>query len=72
VFDAMDGVLGLVRFGRKQPGDELPAEIAALVEARAEARKNKQWAESDRLRDELAAKGWEVRDSKEGQKIRKL
>ena len=72
VFDEMDRVLGLIRFGRAKRDDEIPADIAALVEARAEARKNRQWAESDRLRDELAAKGWEIRDSKEGQKIKRL
>ncbi len=71
-FDEMDRVLGVVRFGRATGGDALPAEIAALVEARAASRAGKSWAESDRLRDELAAKGWEIRDSKEGQKVKKL
>ena len=72
VFDRMDSVLGVIRFGRVKPSDDLPPEVAELVAARAEARKNKQWAESDRLRDELAAMGWEVRDSKEGQKLKRL
>jgi cysteinyl-tRNA synthetase len=72
VFDKMDTVLGVVRFGRAQKDDGVPAEIQALVDARAAARTAKQWAESDRLRDELAAKGWEVRDSKEGQKVKSL
>ena len=72
VFDAMDSVLGLIRFGRASQGDYLPAPIETLVKARAEARANKDWKGSDRLRDELAALGWEVRDSKEGQKIKKL
>ncbi|MEI7945663.1 MAG: cysteine--tRNA ligase [bacterium] len=72
VFDKMDAVLGVVRFGREPKEDGVPAEIQALVDARAAARTAKQWAESDRLRDELAAKGWEVRDGKEGQKVKKL
>lgn len=72
VFDKMDSVLGVVRFGKAPQEDGLPAEIQTLVDARAAARAAKQWAESDRLRDELAAKGWEVRDSKEGQKIKSL
>jgi cysteinyl-tRNA synthetase len=72
VFEKMDTVLGVVRFGRAQKEDGVPAEIQTLVEARAVARATKQWAESDRLRDELAAKGWEVRDSKDGQKIKSL
>ena len=72
VFDKMDTVLGVVRFGRAQKEDGVPAEIQTLVDARAAARTAKQWAESDRLRDELAVKGWEVRDGKEGQKIKSL
>jgi cysteinyl-tRNA synthetase len=72
VFEKMDTVLGVVRFGRAQKEDGVPAEIQALVDARAAARAAKQWAESDRLRDELAAKGWEIRDGKEGQKIKNL
>jgi cysteinyl-tRNA synthetase len=48
---------------------ELPAEIAALAEARVQARLAKEWRKSDELRDELAARGWEARDTKDGQKI---
>jgi cysteinyl-tRNA synthetase len=48
---------------------ELPAEIAQLAEARAQARLAKEWRKSDELRDELAARGWEARDTKDGQKI---
>jgi cysteinyl-tRNA synthetase len=33
-----------------------------LADARLVARQNKDWAESDRLRDELAALGWTVKD----------
>src|ERR1700704_4715657 len=47
----------------------LPAEIAALAEARMQARLAKEWRKSDELRDELAARGWEARDTKDGQKI---
>lgn len=72
VFDALDAVFGLVRFGRSAREMALPPEIDALVKARAAARAAKDWAGSDRIRDELATKGWEVRDSKEGQKIKKL
>jgi len=72
VFDKMDTVLGVVRFGRAQKEEGVPAEIQALVDARAAARAAKQWAESDRLRDELAAKGWEIRDAKDGQKVKKV
>ena len=40
-----------------------PAEIVALARARAEARAARDFAESDRLRDEISAAGWEVRDA---------
>jgi cysteinyl-tRNA synthetase len=48
---------------------ELPVEVAQLAEARAQARLAKDWRKSDELRDELAARGWEARDTKDGQKI---
>ncbi len=47
----------------------VPPSITALAEARAQARLAKEWRKSDELRDELAAIGWEVRDTKDGQKI---
>ena len=47
----------------------LPPEIAALAEARVQARLAKDWRKSDELRDELSARGWEARDTKDGQKI---
>ena len=47
----------------------VPAEIAALAEARVQARLAKDWRKSDELRDVLAARGWEARDTKDGQKI---
>jgi len=67
VFRRMDEVLGVIFFGNEKKAAEIPAEIQALLDARAEARKAKNWAESDRLRDEIAAAGWAVKDSKEGQ-----
>ena len=70
VFRKMDSVLGVVFFGRAAKA-EVPAEIQALLDRRAEARKVKNWAESDRLRDEIAAAGWLVKDSKDGQSVTK-
>jgi cysteinyl-tRNA synthetase len=46
--------------------DDATAEIDALVHARLEARGARNWAEADRLRGELAARGVEVTDSKDG------
>ncbi|MEY2440412.1 MAG: cysteinyl-tRNA synthetase, partial [Verrucomicrobiota bacterium] len=50
---------------------EFPAEVATLVEARRAARLAKDWRKSDELRDELGARGWDVRDTKDGQKVTK-
>ena len=47
----------------------LPSEIAKLAEARVQARLAKDFRKSDELRDEMSARGWEARDTKEGQKI---
>jgi cysteinyl-tRNA synthetase len=49
--------------------EALPSEIANLVEARRVARMGKDWTKGDELRDKLAALGWEVRDTKDGQKV---
>ena len=69
-FKRMDEVLGVVFFGKKE-AESVPAEIAALLEERAAARAARNWAESDRLRDEIATRGWIVKDSKEGQSCTK-
>jgi cysteinyl-tRNA synthetase len=49
----------------------IPQEVAQLAEERAQARLAKDFRKSDELRDKLAALGWEVRDSKDGQKLTK-
>jgi cysteinyl-tRNA synthetase len=53
------GIFGLDSVGE---AEEAPAEVARLAERRREARDAKDFSESDRLRDEIAAAGWEVRD----------
>jgi cysteinyl-tRNA synthetase len=52
--------------GGADTDDDASAEIDALVQARLEARGARNWAEADRLRAELAARGVEVTDSKDG------
>lgn len=50
--------------------DEAPPEdVIALAEKRQQARVQKQWGESDALRNEIAALGWTVQDSKDGYKL---
>ncbi|HTP00291.1 MAG TPA: hypothetical protein VMJ64_02885 [Anaerolineales bacterium] len=53
-----------------EPEDEQPsAEVLALLDRRQQARTARQWAESDRLREQIAALGWTVQDTKDGQKL---
>ena len=49
--------------------DKPPDEAIALAEQRLVARANKNWGESDRLRDTIAALGWTVQDAKDGYKL---
>ena len=70
VLDTMDeltGVLGILR--RKT--DEKDDEVEKLLAERAEARANKNWAESDRLRDLITSMGYTLKDTKQGQQITK-
>ncbi|HMN59696.1 MAG TPA: hypothetical protein PJ988_05000 [Anaerolinea sp.] len=43
-----------------------PDEVHQLVALRQEARSRRDWAESDRLRDQIAARGWAVKDTPSG------
>ncbi|HEU5247807.1 MAG TPA: cysteine--tRNA ligase [Candidatus Udaeobacter sp.] len=47
----------------------VPSEVAQLAEERENARSEKNWKRSDELRDRISALGWEVRDTKDGQKL---
>jgi cysteinyl-tRNA synthetase len=49
--------------------ENFPAQIAALLKDREQARLAKDFRKSDELRNELNARGWEVRDTKDGQKL---
>ncbi len=55
----------LARAARGERGIDRIA-VGALIEARLEARRAKAWAESDRIRDELAAMGVVLKDNKDG------
>jgi cysteinyl-tRNA synthetase len=57
-----------IKAGEK-PTEDIPAEIIAIAEERKLARQNKNWAESDRLRDEIFSLGYEIKDSKDGYTI---
>ena len=57
-----DQVFGLGLAAWRPPHDDVPAVVEALAEARAAARKARNWSEADRLRAELRAAGWEMED----------
>lgn len=61
-----DQVLGLRLDAELPRQQELPPELAGLLEERNQARVNKDWSRSDQLRDELASKGVTVKDTKDG------
>lgn len=54
------------------PAAEIPPEITALAEARLQARRDKNWARSDELRDQLAAAGWKILDRKDAYSLEPL
>jgi cysteinyl-tRNA synthetase len=49
--------------------DKPSADVLALADQRIQARAGRNWVESDRLRDRIAALGWTVQDTKDGQKL---
>lgn len=50
----------------------VPEDIAELVKKRAEAKAAKDWATADAIRAEITAKGWSVKDTKDGAVVEKL
>lgn len=65
MFDELTGVLGLV-YNRKT--ETLDSDVEALIEARTNARKEKNWAEADRIRDQLKEMGIALEDTAQGVK----
>ena len=66
LFDELTGVLGIV-YPHEQ-ADDLDAEVEKMIEARQAARAAKNWAEADRIRDELKEKGIVLEDTPQGVK----
>lgn len=65
----MQGVQSVL--GMEPEAEEVPDEVHALAELRAQARAGKDWKSSDLLRDKIQSLGWTVKDSKDGQKLTK-
>ena len=69
VFDELTSVLGLLYNRNKE--EEIPAEILELAEQRKNARKEKNFALADELRDKIASMGYIIEETRQGTKIRK-
>ena len=63
------GIFGLESLSAE---DEAPADVVALAEQRHEARAARDFEEADRLRAQLEAAGWEVRDAADGYRLVRL
>ncbi|UPA28403.1 MAG: cysteine--tRNA ligase [Verrucomicrobiota bacterium] len=64
-------ILGLYEplLERQERDQEIPLEITALAEERKRAKAQKQYAEADRLRAQINAKGWSITDQKDGYQL---
>ena len=66
-----DTVMGLKIDEEDSKQNDIPEEIMRLIEERRIARENKDWAASDRLRDLINDKGYNIKDTKDGMEITK-
>lgn len=66
ILDELTGVLGILR---KEDDSCVDSELQALIDQRQEARKNKDWATADKIRDQLAAMGITLKDTPQGVQI---
>lgn len=64
-------VIGILDFSLLE-SEPLPADIQALALNRYDAKMTKNWAEADRIRDELASKWWKMIDEKDGWRVEKI
>ena len=63
LYNELANVLGLLYTEKEKGIDE---DVQELIDLRNQARKNKNWAEADRIRDELKAKGITIKDTPNG------
>ena len=69
LLEKFDTVLALSWDKKSTIQDEIPEEVVKLAEKRLKARAEKDWAESDRLRNEILALGYSIKDSKDGYEL---
>ncbi len=71
LLEKFDEVLGLKINEIDKNSIDLPEEIKELIEQRKNARENKEWELSDKLRDKILELGYSVKDTKNGMEIEK-
>ncbi len=70
LFDSITSVLGILYNRNTQ--DEIPDDVKELAQKRADARKAKDFALADKLRDEIAALGYTIKETRQGTEIKKI
>lgn len=71
-YDTLAEMTGVLGIELEEQDDGIPSEITELVEQRAQAKKNKDFAEADRIRDLITSKGYSVKDTPQGPQVEKL
>ncbi len=70
LLNQFDKVLGILDLDRVQE-EETPPEIERLIQERQEARKQKDFARADDIRNQLSAQGWTVEDTPAGPRVKR-
>lgn len=71
ILNEFDRVLGFINMPSDKH-DEIPSELIELVKQRENARRAKDWEKADNIRQKLTEYGWEVRDTPEGPKLKRI
>lgn len=66
----LNTVLGVLNFEPRV--EEIPADLKEALTQRIEARKQKDWALSDQLRDQIISRGYIIEDTTEGPRLKKM
>lgn len=69
---ALDTLLDVLGLLPEEADEAIPEDIRRMADERQAARAGKDWAEADRLRDEIRARGYELKDTPDGVKINKI
>lgn len=67
---SFNNVIGVLNFDKVQ--DEVPQELQEALHKRMEARKNKDWSQSDALRDFILSNGYTIEDTAQGARLKKV